>query len=81
MVALAEAHTVVIVVGVLTFLGVCVTAIGTVMAAAVGRATNREITQRNGGGADGTLAERLDARFDALERRLVRIEQSQASDE
>lgn len=73
--ALAEAHTVTIVVACITLVGVVITALSSVMGTIVSRSTNREVKYRNGNGEDGTLAERLDARFDAIDQRLARIEQ------
>lgn len=62
------------VVAVVGLLGVLVTAAGALLAAWFSRSTNREVKYRNGGGADGTLAERLDARFERIEQRFDRLE-------
>ena len=73
--ALTEQSTVTIVVALLALCGVFVTAAGAVVAARYSRSTNREVKYRNGGGVDGTLAERLDARFERIEHRFDRLEE------
>jgi predicted transcriptional regulator len=73
--ALSEASVTTIVVAMLGLLGVAVTAVAATAAAYFTRSTNREVKYRNGGGVDGTLAERLDARFERIETRFDRLEE------
>jgi hypothetical protein len=73
--AFTEAGSVQLLGALLVFCGVMVTATASVVAARYTRSTNREVRYRNGGGVDGTLAERLDARFERIETRFDRIEE------
>lgn len=80
--AFGEQSVVSIVIAFFVLLGTVVTAVGALGAAYFARSTNREVkyprAQRADTSTDGTLAERLDARFERIEYRFDRIEERQS---